>query len=207
MGKATGHLNAKQNLKYEIMSKEFFEVFPTLLGLHTSEEIHPQALKGVTPTSGDKRTDYAVKYYSIAQKVGKEFGINPIVILAQGAIESGWGTSNLSKNHNNFFGITAYGANNAYWKGAKYVSTSSGLPFRKYDSVADGFSDFARLLASKYSQAAKASHSVEEYARLISNSPYINEKNGDNRNKYKELIIQNAKVISLVSKKYQSLYN
>lgn len=189
------------------MSKELFEVFPTLLGLHGTLEIHPQVLTGITPTSGDKRTDYAVKYYSIAQKVGKEFGINPIVILAQGAVESGWGTSNLSLNHNNFFGITAYGSNNAYWKGAKYVSTSSGLPFRKYDSVADGFSDFARLLSSKYSQAAKASSSVEEYARLISMSPYINEKNGDNRAKYQQLIIQNAKIISLVSKKYQSLYN
>ena len=189
------------------MSKEFFEAFPTLLGLHATHEIHPQELKGVVPTSGDKRTDFAVKYYSIAQKVGKEFGINPIVILAQGAIESGWGTSNLSKNHNNFFGITAYGSTNAYWKGAKYVSTSSGLPFRKYDSVADGFSDFARLLFSKYKDAAKASHSVEDYAQLIAHSPYINEKNGDNREKYKELIIQNAKVIALVSKKYQSLYN
>lgn len=189
------------------MSKEFFERFPTLLGLHTTEEIYPQELKGTSPTSGDKRADYVINYYGIAEKVGKAFGINPLVILAQGAIESGWGTSNLSKNHNNFFGITAYGSPNAYWKGGKYTSTSSGLAFRTYETVADSFSDFARLLGARYKEAAKASHSVAEYARLISISPYINEKNGDNRAKYQELIIQNANVISLLAKKYQSLYN
>lgn len=189
------------------MEKEFFEVFPTLLGIYNTTEIHAQELKGVAPTSGDKRADYVIKYYGVAEKVGKAFGINPLVILAQAAVESGWGTSNLSQNHNNFFGVTAYGNINAYWKGGKYVSTSSGLPFRTYDTVADGFSDFARLLISKYSTAAKASQSVTEYARLISTSPYINEKNGDNRSKYKELIIRNAVAISLLAKKYQSLYN
>lgn len=188
------------------MSKELFEVFPTLLGLEGTIEIQPRELLGVL-TSGDKRADYVVKYYGVAEKVGKAFGINPQVILAQAAIESGWGTSNLAINHNNFFGVTAYGATNAYWKGAKYVSTTSGLPFRKYDTVEAGFSDFARLLSSKYKEAATASKSVAEYARLISSSPYINEKNGDNRTKYKELIIANAKAIELFAKKYQSLYN
>jgi flagellar protein FlgJ len=189
------------------MEKEFFDVFPTLLGLHATPEIHSQELKGTVPTSGDKRADYVVKYFGIAQKVGSAFGINPFVILAQAAIESGWGTSNLSKNHNNFFGVTAYGGKNQYWKGGKYVSTTLGLPFRTYDTVADGFSDFARLLVSKYNEAAKASKNVSDYARLISSSPYINEKNGDNRTKYKELIIKNADIISLIAKKYQSLYN
>lgn len=190
------------------MSKEFFEVFPTLLELHSTHEIHPQDLSGVVDSpTGDKRADYVKRYFATAQKVGRAFGINPIVILAQAAIESGWGTSNLSVNHNNFFGVTAYGSVNAYWKGGKYISKSSGLPFRTYDSVENGFSDFARLLVSKYNEAAKASQSVTEYARLISISPYINEKNGDNRSKYKELIIRNAIAISLIAKKFQSLYN
>ena len=189
------------------MTKEFFEAFPTLLALHGTYEIRQQELKGVTPTLGDKRVDYVVKYYGIAEKVGRAFGINPIAILAQGAIESGWGTSNLSMNHNNFFGITAYGTPNFYWKGGKYISTSSNLPFRTYDSIIDSFSDFARLLVSKYSAAAKASTNVTQYASLISASPYINEKNGDNRAKYKQLIIQNAILISTITKKFQSLYN
>lgn len=189
------------------MSKEFFEVFPTFLGLSTTEEIQGQSLSGVPSKTGDKRTDYVLKYYGIAEKVGKAFGINPIVILAQAAIESGWGTSPLALQNNNFFGVTAYGATNKYWKGDKRISKSSGLPFRSYANAEDGFSDFARLISTKYTAAAKASQSVTEYARIISGSPYINEKNGDNRAKYKELIIRNAVAIITISKKYQSLYN
>ena len=190
------------------MTQEFFEAFPTLLGLHSTPEIRPQLpLKGITLMYGDKRADFIARYYGIAEKVGRAFGINPIVILAQGAIESGWGTSNLATNYNNFFGITAYGATNNYWKGGKYVSTTSNLPFRTYTSVANSFSDFARLLVAKYSTAARASRNVAEYASLISSSPYINEQNGDNRAKYKQLIIQNALLITEIRKKFLSLYN
>lgn len=35
-------------------------------------------------------------------------GINPSVIIAQSILESGWGTSELAKKHNNFFGLNNY---------------------------------------------------------------------------------------------------
>lgn len=188
------------------MSKEFFEVFPTFLELHNIEELQGKPLAGVAP-AGDRRIDYVMKYYELAVKVGKRFNLNPIVILAQAAIESGWGTSTLAVKFNNFFGVTAYGAKNDYWKGEKYISKSSGLPFRVYANAEAGFSDFARLITTKYTAAAKVSGSVTEYARLISSSPYISEKNGDNRAKYKEVIIRNAvTIITIAKKKFPSLY-
>ena len=54
-----------------------------------------------------------------ALSAGADFNLNPVVILSQAAFESGWGTSNLAVKHNNFFGLTAYGASNAYWHGGK----------------------------------------------------------------------------------------
>ncbi len=191
------------------MSQQFFELFPTLLGISGTHEILPQDLGalGVVSQTGDKRADYVKKYFGVAQRVGKEFGINPIIILAQAALESGWGTSKLAIDNHNFFGVTAYGKPNNYWKGAKRISTSSGLPFRSYANVEDGFSDFANLITRHYSTAAKASYIITEYARIISASPYISEKNGDNRAKYKELIIRNAVAITMIAKKFQSLYN
>ena len=45
-----------------------------------------------------------------ALSAGADFNLNPVVILSQAAFESGWGTSNLAVKHNNFFGLTAYGA-------------------------------------------------------------------------------------------------
>lgn len=191
------------------MSKEFFEVFPTFLGAFDTIELHSQELTsfGAAKETGDKRTDYVKKYLGLAEIVGKEFKMNPITILAQAAIESGWGTSKLAKENNNFFGFTAYGKPNKYWTGAKRVSTSSGLPFRSYSSPENGFRDFARLISEKYNSAYKASNDVAKYATLIALSPYINEKNGDNRTKYRQLIIANALAIIEIAKKFLSLYN
>lgn len=181
------------------MSKEFFETFPTLLQLKGESELQVYEGIGAAAPVVDKREAYVKKYYDTAVKVGKEFKLNPIVILAQAALESGWGTSLLARESNNFFGVTAYGNPNGYWKGAKRISTSSGLPFRIYDNVDNGFRDFANLITKKYKDAHKASDSVSEYARLIANSPYINEKNGDNRSLYKQIIIKNAAAIIKIS--------
>ncbi len=189
------------------MSKAFFEVFPTFLGIPHVPEIKSIPTKELLGAV-DLRQVFVFTYLPIAEKAGKIFGINPVVILAQAAIESGWGTSTLAKQYHNFFGITAYGETNNYWKGGKYISKSSGLPFRTYQTATDGIMDFARLISTKYKEAARASASVTEYARLISSSPYINEKNGDNRAKYKETIIRNAvAIMAFIKKKFQILNN
>ena len=61
------------------------------------------------------KQDFVNKFYPAAKAAGAEFNINPVV-LAQAAIESGWGESKLS-SYNHFFGITAYGRINNYWHG------------------------------------------------------------------------------------------
>ncbi len=41
------------------------------------------------------KKDFITKYLPLAQKAGEAFRINPVVILAQAAIETGWGQSDL----------------------------------------------------------------------------------------------------------------
>lgn len=170
--------------------KALFEEFPTLLGLSGTHEVF--SLDGIT--SADRQA-FIDKFYPVAQVVGKKFSLNPVVILAQAAMESGWGTSYMAKNIFNFFGITAFGSKNDFWKGDAYTSKTSGLKFRKYASAQDGFSDFARLITSKYKTAAGTSESVADYAHAIAYSPYISENNGDNREAYRKGIINNAATI------------
>lgn len=69
-----------------------------------------------------------------AVSAGAAFNLNPLVILAQAAFESGWGTSNLAKECRNYFGLTAYGCSNAYWHGGKTTVKASSYPlnFRRY---------------------------------------------------------------------------
>lgn len=183
------------------MSKEFFVRVPTFLELHNVPEIQVVMPLTGAGQSGDKRIDYVANFFRVAEKVGQKFGINPFIILAQGSVESGWGTSTLAKLNNNFFGVTAYGKPNQFWDGSFRVSKTSGLKFRNYKSVEDGFSDYARIITSYYKDAAKASHDIVAYATKIAASPYINEKNGDNRGKYRQLIIQSATTIMEIAKK------
>ena len=73
------------------------------------------------------KKDFITKYLPLAQKAGEAFRINPVVILAQAAIETGWGQSDLCLQHHNFFGITAYGKKNVWWTGTSVQLSTNSL--------------------------------------------------------------------------------
>lgn len=65
---------------------------------------------------------YISTHLADAQSAGDRFHLNPIILLAQAALESGWGTSRLAREANNHFGITGYGASNAFWHGGRVTA-------------------------------------------------------------------------------------
>ncbi len=149
-----------------------------------------------------KTEQYVVNNYEYAKKAGERFKMDPLVILAQGSFESAWGTSGLSKNYNNFFGITAGGKPNEYWKGGVYQAQNQyKLKFRTYPSAQDSFNDFARLISTNYKTAHDSALNYKQYADKIAHSPYISEKNGDNRNSYMKGLIANYESILAIAKK------
>lgn len=137
---------------------------------------------------------FASLYLPAALQAGKQYKLNPAIILAQAAIESGWGESLLSKRFHNFFGITGYGKPNLYWNGDTTDPAAEGGPshlqFRVYPSAENSFMDFARLIRSAYPIAASFSFHPEAYAKEIAYSPYISEVNGDNRMAYRQMLVQ-----------------
>lgn len=149
-----------------------------------------------------EKLEFVEKYYGIAEKVGRKFNLNPTVILAQSVQETGWGGSYLAKNKNNFFGITAFGKPNEYWDGEKHLAVTSNLNFRVYKTVEDSFMDFGRLITSGYPSVAKVSQDSTQYAQAISNSSYISEKNGDNRQVYAKNLISFATYIDSVKDQF-----
>ncbi|OFY83638.1 MAG: hypothetical protein A3F72_15285 [Bacteroidetes bacterium RIFCSPLOWO2_12_FULL_35_15] len=146
------------------------------------------------------KIDFANKYYPLAKEAGEKYNLNPVVILAQAAHESGWGDSYGARIRRNFFGVIAAGKPNAYWKGEKNQSTASGLWFRVYPSAQDSISDFARLITSSnnYNDAEKVSFDTPAYAKAIAYSPYISETNGDNRPAYEKAVRDNADFFSKI---------
>ena len=123
-------------------------------------------------------------------------GAHETGIALEAAIESGWGQSDLASEHHNYFGLTAYGRSNVWWKGASIELGAHSLRFRTYDSPGDSFMDYARLIRSVYPFAADVSDDPKAFARKIAYSKYISEVNGDNRAAYQALLVKVCRKIS-----------
>lgn len=140
------------------------------------------------------KPDFVKLYLPAAMQAGKQYKLNPAILLAQAAIESGWGESLLSRRFNNFFGITGYGKANLYWNGETTNPAAEGGPslllFRVYSSMENSFMDFGRLIRTAYPIAASLSFRPEAYAKEIAYSPYISEVNGDNRMAYRQMLVR-----------------
>lgn len=143
-----------------------------------------------------KKDEFISNFLIPALAAGNAFRLNPAVILAQAAIESGWGQSTLSTEYNNFFGITAYGPENVWWTGEGIELGKHSLTFRVYRNPEASFMDYARLIRRAYPRAAKVSFDPPAFALEISCSKYISEVNGDNREAYRKLLVSLARQIT-----------
>ena len=133
---------------------------------------------------------FVQSYYPQVKEAGVKYGINPVVLLAQIAIETGWGESVLCKEHFNFGGLTGFGKPSEFWPGTKVQLCEKGLTYRSYPDARSGILDMARLLRSSYAPACNVSNVPAAYAQEIAYSRYISEVNGDNRQNYKRMLIR-----------------
>lgn len=110
----------------------------------------------------------------LAQYYGKRYGLFPSVILAQSAIESDFGRSELSRRYHNYFGIKQTGneagvnfATQEYING-QYITIYTG--FKKYNSAEESVADYAKLLskAPRYEQVLNAKKPQEAASALVS---------------------------------------
>lgn len=137
------------------------------------------AIKGAP----DHIQNFVSKMSDAAKLAAGESGVPEKLILSQAALESGWGKREIkhadgSTSHN-LFGIKA----GSSWKGkvvnvmtTEYVDGKAqkmSQPFRAYDSYADSFADYARLIgkSERYSDVVGAP-SAEEAAHRIQAAGY-----------------------------------
>jgi flagellar protein FlgJ len=119
-----------------------------------------------------------------AEEASKATGIPAKFMLGQAALESGWGKREIKgrdgTNSHNLFGIKAGGD----WKGkvveattTEYVNGKAQTKverFRAYDSYADSFKDYARLLASnpRYEKVLASAGDATSFARGLQQAGY-----------------------------------
>ena len=127
--------------------------------------------------------------WPIAQKVGKEMGVEPKAIISQAALETGWGKYIIhesdGKNSHNLFGIKS----DKRWDGAaanvstlEYrngVAKKEIAAFRSYDSYEHSLKDYAKFVknSSRYEDAVKQGSSIKGYAEGLQNGGYATDPN------------------------------
>jgi flagellar protein FlgJ len=129
-------------------------------------------------------TGFVKELWPHAQRAADELGTTPEVLLAQAALETGWGQHIIrgqdGRNSLNLFGIKA----DAQWQGARAVTETvefrDGLmrreraPFRAYDSLAESFSDYVDFLKTnpRYQEALNQAANAPAFARALSQAGY-----------------------------------
>lgn len=119
-----------------------------------------------------------------AQAAAKALGVPAKVLVAQSALETGWGkhlpTDAQGRVNFNFFGIKADGA----WQGARQtVNTlefeggamvSRKASFRAYDSVGASFQDYVQFLQAnpRYQPALAAKNNPDDFVRALQKAGY-----------------------------------
>ena len=125
----------------------------------------------------------------IALQANKDYGIRPSVLVAQAALESNWGKSQLSKESNNYFGIK--GSTNAQNYATKEFTNNKWqkvqASFRTYSSLEESIYDYANLIkngtswnADLYQGVISANH-YKEAAKAIQNAGYATDPNYANK--------------------------
>ncbi len=138
----------------------------------------------VDADSAETPQQFIHRLWSHAVRAGDALGVSPEVLIAQSALETGWGKK-IIRDHqgntsHNLFGIKA----DPHWRGEKIsvgtleyedgVAVRKQAAFRAYASAAASFDDYAKFIASnaRYSKALEAGHDPKGYLQGLQEAGY-----------------------------------
>lgn len=147
----------------------------------------------VPPVSLDTPQAFAQHLWPLAQAAGKKLGVAPEVILAQAALETGWGQkitqSPSGASSHNLFNIKADGR----WQGEKVsvqtleyrdgVAVRESAQFRAYDSYEESFADFVSFIKSspRYQTALSVADDAQLFTQELSAAGYATDPEYSNK--------------------------
>lgn len=132
----------------------------------------------------DGPQDFIDQLLPYARAAAASLGVNPLALIAQAAMETGWGKRMVSdgagNSSNNLFNIKA----NSAWAGNSIeVSTleyKNGTPrkelaqFRQYESIAQSFNDYVNLLKNspRYQSALAVAGDAKQFLKELHGAGY-----------------------------------
>ena len=155
---------------------------PPLSALQRSSSVAAYQANTVRPGAG--QSGFVAQHTAAAQRIARETGIPASYMVGQAGHETGWGQHEIKLRGGapsyNLFGIKA----DASWRGkvaevttTEYVggvARKTTAKFRAYDSYADSFRDYGRLITQspRYSKVAQQTDSPLAFASSLQQAGY-----------------------------------
>lgn len=132
--------------------------------------------------------DFVKTLYPLAERAAAALNIDPKALLAQAAVETGWGQYVMHQGEtsaHNLFGIKA----DSRWDGdAVKVSTleyrdgtahKEQAQFRRYDSYSESMHDYVNFIHTnpRYSEALTQTHDAQQYFTALQQAGYATDPN------------------------------
>lgn len=145
-------------------------------------------LSRVEKTSFDSPQSFISAMRPYAERAAQALGVEPSLLLAQAALETGWGqkvVKNARGSSNNLFNIKA----DRSWDGDKVTTQTlefhdntpvkETAAFRSYDSFAESFNDYVAFLNQnpRYQTALQHNGDSERFIRGIHQAGYATDPN------------------------------
>jgi len=138
-------------------------------------------------------TSFVSSLWPYAQKAAEALQLDPKMLIAQAALETGWGKHVMRTDNGdsskNLFGIKATQS----WAGERTevntLEVEDGAfkrqkaEFRTYDSYAESFNDYAQFISQKprYQKAVDVASEPENYTKELQNAGYATDPNYANK--------------------------
>ncbi|BCX82928.1 flagellar protein FlgJ [Methylomarinovum caldicuralii] len=158
----------------------------------TKKAVTPAPAAAPTPEPAPSRFESPQQFIATlrpkARKVAAALGVDPDLLLAQAALETGWGKRIIhypdGRSSHNLFNIKA----GRSWQGDRVqvntleyldgVAVKKRAAFRAYDDYEQSFADYADLLRQpRYRQALRHAGEPEKYLRALQESGYATDPN------------------------------
>jgi len=154
--------------------------------LSSAESAEPSASQD---WSFDQPAEFIRKLLPAAEKAAAKIGLEPLALLAQAALETGWGQrmfkNSQGENSFNFFGIKAQ----PEWQGEvavvdtleyrQGVAAKEKAKFRAYSSPEQSLNDYADFIRTqpRYQQAIESASDPKSYFQKLQTAGYATDPN------------------------------
>jgi len=153
---------------------------PAPIPVSTTSADAPQPLSSLpaaTATLPEQAENFARKIWPTIQQAARTLNVSPVAILAQSALETGWGAAAAG---NNLFGIKAATGQSGMVRNTHEMVDGVLQPqtaiFRDYASMSDSVSDYVSEIQSNF-QNVTGQASAAGFANALQSSGYATDSN------------------------------